>query len=187
MPPTVIISVGGAIGMPQPPPGPNMPIELIPTVPPNRLNHAGFKGDRASVAAQCGGVGGRVNAATTVNLFGDPCTLFLLAARMIIDLTIFWPSASTSILRIDINIVKQDQLVSPAVGMEDEILRDRPSDGVHQENAVKERWRLASLTCRSWRHASLTSISTRPWMRTVRRPASRTCRYAFRTSRKCRV
>ena len=42
MPPTVIINVDGAIGMPQPPAGPNIPTELIPTVPPNRLNQSGF-------------------------------------------------------------------------------------------------------------------------------------------------
>jgi hypothetical protein len=35
MPPTVIINVGGAIGMPQPPAGPNIPTELTSTVPPN--------------------------------------------------------------------------------------------------------------------------------------------------------
>ena len=34
MPPTVIMRVGGAIGIPQPPPVPNMPTELRPTVPP---------------------------------------------------------------------------------------------------------------------------------------------------------
>ena len=42
MPPMVIISVGGVIGMPQPPPGPNMPMELRPMVPPKRLNQVGF-------------------------------------------------------------------------------------------------------------------------------------------------
>jgi hypothetical protein len=33
---------GGAIGMPQPPPGPNMPMELRPMAPPKRLNQNGF-------------------------------------------------------------------------------------------------------------------------------------------------
>ena len=42
MPPTVIMSVDGAIGMPQPPLLPNMPTELSPTVPPNRLNQVGL-------------------------------------------------------------------------------------------------------------------------------------------------
>ena len=42
MPPMVIISVGGAIGMPHPLPAKNMPMELRPMVPPKRLNQNGF-------------------------------------------------------------------------------------------------------------------------------------------------
>ena len=47
-------------------------------------------------------------------------TLFRLAARMIIDLTALRLHLD---LGVDINIVEQDQLVAPAVGMEDAILR----------------------------------------------------------------
>ena len=38
--PTVIISVGGAMGIPQPPPAPNIATELSPTVPLNRLKRS---------------------------------------------------------------------------------------------------------------------------------------------------
>lgn len=40
--PTVIISVGGAMGIPQPPPAPNIATELSPTVPLNRVKSVGL-------------------------------------------------------------------------------------------------------------------------------------------------
>ena len=54
MPPTVIINVDGAIGMPQPPAGPNIPTELIPTVPPNRLNQSGFPSRKRQASVRTG-------------------------------------------------------------------------------------------------------------------------------------
>jgi hypothetical protein len=94
MPPIVIISVGGAIGMPQPPPGPNMPIELIPTVPPNRLNDHGL------------------DDLLTLNLYFN--------------------------LSVDVHLVKQDQLVTPAIGMQNSIFLHGAGDGMHQESGKRK-------------------------------------------------
>ena len=50
----MIIKVGGAIGIPQPPAGPNIPTELMPTVPPSRLNHSGFPSMKRQASARTG-------------------------------------------------------------------------------------------------------------------------------------
>ena len=42
------------MGIPQPPAGPNIPTELIPTVPPKRLNHSGFPNKKRHASVRTG-------------------------------------------------------------------------------------------------------------------------------------
>jgi len=64
--------------------------------------------------------------------------LLWLAARMIIDFTIFWFLGLNFDLGIDVNVVERDQLVAPAIGMEDAVLVHSSGDGVHHEGCKKK-------------------------------------------------
>jgi hypothetical protein len=75
-------------------------------------------------------------------------------------------------LRIDVHVVKQDQLAAAAISVHDAVLVHCTGDSM-QETAVKEMSSPAASRSRTARRISVTSISTKPWMKCFRRLASK--------------